>query len=108
MADQINLIVDQGSTYKANFEVRYANNQLAVLDNYTGAGKIRKFFSSNTSTDFSVNVYSNGTVSVQLSANQTAAMDEGRYVYDVEITNIAGEVTRLVEGSLTITPEVTR
>jgi hypothetical protein len=38
----------------------------------------------------------------------TAAIEEGIYVYDLEITNSAGTVTRLMEGNITVNPEVTR
>jgi hypothetical protein len=35
-------------------------------------------------------------------------MTAGRYVYDVEITSSGGEVTRVLEGQVEVTPEVTR
>jgi hypothetical protein len=38
----------------------------------------------------------------------TAAIEEGMYVYDLEITSGAGTVTRLMEGTVTVNPEVTR
>jgi hypothetical protein len=38
----------------------------------------------------------------------TGAIEEGMYVYDLEITSSAGAVTRLMEGSITVNPEVTR
>ena len=45
---------------------------------------------------------------MQMTASTTAAIEEGVYVYDVEITNSAGTVTRIMEGSITVNPEVTR
>jgi hypothetical protein len=38
----------------------------------------------------------------------TGAIEEGIYKYDVEITNSAGVITRLLEGEVTVNPEVTR
>jgi hypothetical protein len=38
----------------------------------------------------------------------TANIEEGIYVYDMEITNSAGTVTRILEGQITVNPEVTR
>ena len=35
-------------------------------------------------------------------------LEEGVYVYDIEITSGAGTVTRLMEGNVTVNPEVTR
>jgi hypothetical protein len=45
---------------------------------------------------------------ISLSAVQTSAMRAGRYVYDVEIVDSIGNVTRVVEGQLEVTPRVTR
>jgi hypothetical protein len=38
----------------------------------------------------------------------TAAIEEGMYVYDLEITSGSGTVTRVLQGNITVTPEVTR
>jgi len=108
MADKLNLLIDQGSTYSVNLEVKDANNALVNLTGYSGAGQIRKQYTSNSATSFSINVYSNGTVTAALSANQTANLVSGRYVYDIELTNAISEVTRIVEGIITVTPQVTR
>ena len=45
---------------------------------------------------------------MNMTANTTSAIEEGIYVYDIEITSSAGTVTRLMEGSVTVNPEVTR
>jgi len=51
----------------------------------------------------------NGTVLLTMSSNTTANIAAGRYVYDVEITGgEANTVTRVVEGIVTVTPNVTR
>ena len=49
-----------------------------------------------------------GTITLSRSAAQTAALPPGRYVYDLELEAANGVVTRLVEGLLSIDPEVTR
>lgn len=49
-----------------------------------------------------------GTITLTRSATQTAALTPGRYLYDLELESSGGTVTRLVEGELTIHPEVTR
>ena len=51
-----------------------------------------------------------GTIVVALTATETAAIDatpSGQYVYDLELVNGA-TVTRLVEGTFIVSPEVTR
>lgn len=108
MADKLNLLIDQGSTYSINLEVKDANNNLVNLTGYSGAGQIRKQYTSNSAVAFTVNVYSNGTVTASLTANQTGSLVSDRYVYDIELTNAVSEVTRIVEGIVTVTPQVTR
>lgn len=108
MADKVNLVIDQGTTYSVDFEVKDANNEIVDLTNYTGAGQIRKHYTSNTAVSFTVNAYSNGVVRAALTANQTSSLSEGRYVYDIELTDIGSEVSRIVEGIITVTPEVTK
>lgn len=49
-----------------------------------------------------------GTVTLSRSATETAALEPGRYYYDLEVVSSGGVVTRLVEGTLTIYAEVTR
>ena len=51
-----------------------------------------------------------GTILVELTATQTAEIDatpSGQYVYDLELVSGA-TVTRLVEGTFIVSPEVTR
>ena len=49
-----------------------------------------------------------GVIALELTATQTAALDAERYVYDVEITQTStGTVTRVIEGLITVRPNVT-
>ena len=43
-----------------------------------------------------------------MTANATANVVAGRYVYDVELVDGGGVVTRLLEGIVTVTPQVTK
>lgn len=49
-----------------------------------------------------------GEFAVHATAAQTGAIDEGTYYYDIEITSQPGIVTRLAQGQVVVTPEVTR
>lgn len=51
---------------------------------------------------------STGTISVHATANQTRAIDEGPYYYDLEITSPTGIVTRVAQGQVVVLAEVTR
>lgn len=49
-----------------------------------------------------------GTISLDQTATQTALLPTGTFVYDLELISGVGAVTRLVQGELNISPEVTR
>ena len=48
-----------------------------------------------------------GVITLSLTAEQTAALDAERYVYDLEIVSATNVVTRALEGIITVRPEVT-
>lgn len=49
-----------------------------------------------------------GTIDLFISDENTALIRGTKGVYDLELTSPAGDVTRLVQGTVTISPEVTR
>lgn len=49
-----------------------------------------------------------GTVSVYATDEATQGLPPGYAVYDIEIETTAGRVTRLLQGAVEISPEVTR
>ena len=111
MAVYSNIVVDQGADYSASIDVADSDGDNIDLTGYTGAGQIRKTYSSTTAVNFAVVVAdpsSSGVLNISLTNSQTNAMKAGRYVYDVEITSSGGTKTRVLEGQLEITPGVTQ
>ena len=49
-----------------------------------------------------------GTIAVTATANQTGNIDEGPYYYDLEITSPTGVVTRVAQGQVVVSAQVTR
>tara|TARA_A100001015_G_C14394591_1_gene483052 strand:- start:273 stop:404 length:132 start_codon:yes stop_codon:yes gene_type:complete len=43
-----------------------------------------------------------------MTSTATGNIEEGIYVYDIEITASSGAVTRILQGKVTLTPQVTR
>ncbi len=110
MAIYSNFTIDQGSSFSALVDVTDSDGDALNLAGYTASGQIRKTYSSSTFTAFTA-IVSNaigGVVAISLSATQTGALKAGRYVYDVEITSASGDITRVVEGQIEVTPGVTR
>jgi len=110
MATISNLFVDAGSDYSNIITVSSTNGQPLNLSNYTVASQMRKSYSSSTAYAFTASVYdaANGKVRLQLSASASSAIPAGRWLYDVEITSASGTKTRVVEGIVTITPQITQ
>lgn len=109
MAIKANLLVDQGSTFVTTLNLTDADDNPLDLTSYTGAAQLRKHYTSSTSTSFTVATGGNtGVLTLSLTANSTANLTAGRYMYDVEIIDSSNNVTRVVEGIVTVTPNITR
>lgn len=109
MAIKANIVVDQGSSFSTSINLTDTSDNIINLENFTGAAQLRKHYTSSQSTPFNVTVIpSTGEVRLDLSANTTTLLTPGRYVYDVELTDSSGVVSRIVEGIVTVTPNVTR
>jgi endoglucanase Acf2 len=109
MGTKANLKIDQGTDFSTSITLTDDDGNALNLSGYTGAGQIRKYYTSTTAVNFDVAVTANtGTVTLELSSNTSNSMNSGRYVYDIELTDTSGIVSRIMEGIVTITPGVTR
>jgi hypothetical protein len=111
MAVISNLYIDQGTDFSAVIDVVDANGDAVDLTGYTVAAQIRKTYGSSSATASFTATVSNaasGKITLTLTDTVTAAIDSGRYVYDVNVTSSGGTVTRVIEGQAVITPGVTR
>lgn len=111
MATKANLVIDQGSTFSTDLNLTDDNGDALNLVGYTSNSQIRKWYTStNASASFTTSINtSSGVITLSLTSAQTSNLVSGRYVYDVEINDTAsGEVSRIVEGIVTVTPQVTR
>jgi len=110
-AGTYNLVIDQGSDFALDLVIKEAGTALN-LSNYSGRAQLRTSVdASSASATFSVTVTnaSGGALKMQLPATTSAALAAGQYVYDLEIyTANDSIVKRIIQGDVTITPEVTR
>lgn len=108
MATTANLVIDQGTTFTTTINLTNDDGTEKDLTDYTVSSQIRKSYYTNTYTAFSTSkVDLAGEITLSLTATQTSALKAGRYVYDLEITS-SEETVRVIEGIVTVTPEVTR
>ena len=108
MATKANLVIDQGATFSVDLDLTDENGDVINLSGYTANSQMRKWYTSTTSIPFTASINAlAGVITLSLNATQTAAITAGRYVYDVEINN-NDTVSRIIEGIVTVTPNVTR
>lgn len=105
MAQRYDLILDQGASFTQEFELFDVNDNPDETQ-YVPVMMMRKHFNSNVAYTFST-ALDNGILVVSMPAANTASIEPGRYVYDIELTS-GNTVTRILEGIVTVTPEVSR
>jgi len=111
MASQkLNLTVDQGTDFSETLIAKNTDGTVQNVTGFSAAGQIRKSFTSDTATNFTVTFgdRTKGEVTISLARAQTSSLPAGRYVYDIELTTDANKRSRLAEGQVTVTQEVTR
>jgi hypothetical protein len=109
-----NATIDQGATWSVVVTYKDSTGAAINLTGYTAAMQVRQQYSS-ADADLTLTSPSNGivitpltgVVTITMTAAQTAALEEGYYVYDVELTSGTYK-DRLIQGQLTVAPEVTR
>jgi hypothetical protein len=110
MATISNLYVDAGSTYSNIITVTASNGQALNLTGFTVASQMRKSFQSSIAYAFTASVFdaTTGKIRLQLTDEQSEAIPAGRWLYDVEIESPSGSKTRVVEGIVTVNPQITK
>ena len=109
-AGTYNFILEQGATFTRTLTVK-ENNSAMNLTGYSVASKMRSTHDSSTvvgTFTCTISNASGGIITMSMTASATGAIEEAIYVYDLEIASGSGTVTRLLEGEVTVNPEVTR
>lgn len=110
---KLNLICPQGSTFSKSLTYEIDNTPVD-LSTHTARMQVRKRHSSKspvidlTTENGGMTVSSEGVITFLATSEDTALIEPGEYVYDLEIISTNGEVSRLIEGKFDVTPEVTR
>ena len=117
-AGKLDLLIEQGATFRHQLQVKQgsgASAPAANLAGYTARMQIRPEVDSTTilislTTENSRITITplTGLLDLFISATDTAALSFDVAAYDVEIVSTGGEVTRLVQGKVKLSREVTR
>jgi len=111
MAAISNLSIDQGATFSVTISVADTTGSARDLTGYTGRAQLRRSYYTNSNTSFTVSIDNpgDGEIILSLTAANTSLLKAGRYVYDLELVDSNTlTVERIVEGIITVYPEVTK
>lgn len=107
--------IEQGATFTVPLVWKDSNGRLVDLTGYTARMQIR---ASVSAPDVLLELTSgNGrivldiptaTITLKLTATETAAITWTKGVYDLEMMTSQGAVTRLLQGQVSVSKEVTR
>lgn len=107
----VELTIDQGTTFETSLSLTNDDQTTINITDYEFASQIRKsYYSSNPVANITVTIVdaSTGNVKLSMTAANTANVRAGRYLYDLVMTDVGGVKTRVIEGIITVTPQVTR
>lgn len=112
-AAQYDITIEQGATW--TLELVWKSGGVPVpLAGYTARMQVRKSHSAadallSLSTGAGITLGpADGAIACVALAEQTAAINSRTGVYDLELVAPGGAVTRLLQGTVTIDPQVTR
>jgi hypothetical protein len=106
-----NILVNTDTDFTQVFTLENADTNSALnLAGFQVKAQMRKHPSSSGVTTFTSSILSAaaGQIQIGLSTSQTADLKEGRYLYDVVITDTSSVMTRVVEGTALVSKGVTR
>lgn len=116
MTARMSLVIPQGSTLRRRFDLRNPNGTPMDLTGYSARMQYRSahnatavLLDASVANERVTMGGAEGWFEVIVPASVTQAlMAPARGVYDVEITSAGGEVYRILEGDVRVSPEVTR
>lgn len=114
MAVTYNTTIDQGADWYINFVYQNPAGTPVNITGYTAALQVRTSPLAKTAVLTLTSgsgltiTGATGTIAAHATNAQTTDITNGKYAYDLEITSPLGIVTRLVQGTIEVSPQVTR
>ena len=105
----VNFVLDQGATFEKTITAKNTAGGNVTISSGTTAAKLRQStYSGNNIHTFTASV-AGSNVTISMTATNTANVDPGQYVYDVEYTQSDGTtVERVCQGIITCSAESTK
>lgn len=110
----ITMYIPQGSTYLHTFYYQNSDSTPVDLTGFIGRMHVREsidatttLYDSTVTGDITIDGPA-GEVILEIAAAETATWTFTTAYFDLEIEDVSGKVTRLVQGKIKVDPEVTR
>lgn len=114
-ATKSDIAIEQGATFRLDISFVDSDGEAIDLTGYTARMQVRETYEATTvvleattANGYIIVDGPNGIVSVRIPPSATEALAVAPGVYDVEVESSSGEVDRLVQGTVSVSPEVTR
>lgn len=111
MAAYSELTLDQGTDYAGHIVLTEDDGTPVDVSGSTFLCQMRKsYYSANVTANLVMTITdaANGNVRLTLDAANTANIKAGRYLYDIKRTDANNQITRIVEGIVTVAPQVSK
>jgi hypothetical protein len=111
MANQVELFCDQGTDFSYTIDLSNDDGTALNVANYTFSSSIRKsYYSSGVTANLTVSITdaANGNVRLSMNSATTANIKAGRYLYDVKMQDATNTISRVIEGIITVYPQITK
>lgn len=115
MSAKYNFCIEQGTDLKVPFVLKNADGTLVDLSGSTVRMQLRKSYYAeeaiDTLTSANGRIFlapAEGRFELNFPNKITEAFPVQTLLYDIELVSAGGEVRRIVEGKITVQPEVTR
>lgn len=111
MAQFVELDLDQGTDLSYNLDLTQDDGSPLDVTNYVFSSSMRKsYYSANVTANLSVTIANSvgGNVILSMNSATSANIKAGRYLFDVKQVDTANVATRIVEGIITVLPQVTK
>jgi len=109
-------IIEQGATFKKILTLKDSNSSAINLTGYSGAEMDLRLDQDASSEVLTLTTANGritlggaaGTLTLEISASDTAGLTIGDGVYDLELTDANGKIDRILEGTYSIRGGVSR
>lgn len=111
MAQFVELYLDQGTDFSFDLDLTNDDGSPVNVTGHTFSSSIRKsYYSSSVTANLSIAIANavGGNVVCSMNSAISSNVKAGRYLFDIKSIDAANSTSRLVEGIITVNPQVTK